>query len=41
MLGNKELYSVLNKPSGIKIRLLLYKWWQIHRQLQNWRIAKS
>jgi len=42
IVGNTGLYSVLNKPNGIKIGLLLYRLWQIHRQLlNNRRIAKS
>lgn len=30
-----------NKPNGFKIRLLLYRLWQIQRQLLNLRIAKN
>ena len=33
--------SILNKANGIKIGLLLYKLWQIHRHVLIWRTVQS
>ena len=38
---NKGLHSVSNKTNRIKIRLQLFKLWQIHRHQLNWRIVNS
>jgi len=39
--GSYWLYSVSNKTNGIKIRLQLYNFWQIHGHQLNWRIVNS
>jgi len=41
ILGSKGLYSVSNKPNGIKIGLQLYNIYRIHGHQLNWRIANS